>query len=103
MNSIYYILKLLGVSLLLIILTACYRSSNKTQDRRLSSEQVYKKCNPSVFTIIASTGNSYSQGTGFFITKSGIAVSNYHVFDGTIRGTEQVYLGGWVPACRSDR
>lgn len=81
----------------IVFFAACHRIPSKsviskTQGNKLSSEQIYKKCNPSVFTIVASTGFAYSQGSGFFISSSGVAVSNYHVFDGTIRGTEKAYL-----------
>ncbi len=42
------------------------------------------KCSPSIFKIITydASGNEYSVGTGFFISSSGTALSNYHVFQG---------------------
>lgn len=42
------------------------------------------KCSPSIFKITTydAAGNEYAVGTGFFITASGTALSNYHVFQG---------------------
>lgn len=91
-----HILDMVGLTIIMAVFTACNKGSSQqqsnTQRGKLTSEQVYKKCNPSVFTIVASMGGAYSQGSGFFISTSGVAVSNYHVFDGTIRGSEHVYL-----------
>lgn len=96
-HRFFYIIRSLLFFTTIIIVAACHKSSPKpavsnTQSGKLTSEQIYKRCNPSVFTVVASKGFAYSQGSGFFISSSGVAVSNYHVFDGTIRGTEQVYL-----------
>lgn len=97
-GRITHILCLISLAVLMTVFSACHNGSkqqqsvSKTQSGKLTSEQIYKKCNPSVFTIVASMGDMYSQGSGFFISTSGVAVSNYHVFDGTIRGSEQVYL-----------
>ncbi len=42
------------------------------------------KCSPSIFKITTydASGNEYAVGTGFFISATGIALSNYHVFQG---------------------
>jgi serine protease Do len=45
-------------------------------------KELYKKCKPAVFLIYTEKFKSVSQGSGFFITSDGIAVSNYHVYDG---------------------
>jgi serine protease Do len=44
--------------------------------------ELIKKCDPSVFKIIVldQDGSSFNQGSGCFISSSGIAVSNFHVF-----------------------
>ncbi|MEI7802495.1 MAG: serine protease, partial [Bacteroidota bacterium] len=42
------------------------------------------KCSPSIFKITTydASGNEYAVGTGFFISATGTALSNYHVFQG---------------------
>lgn len=58
----------------------------------LSGQEIFKKCNSAVFLIFTSTGNQKYQGSGFFISSNGLAVSNYHVFEGTGVGLETVKL-----------
>lgn len=44
--------------------------------------EMYDKNKYAVFLIqVPTTKNTYAQGTGFFISSSGIGVSNYHVFE----------------------
>ncbi len=42
------------------------------------------KCSPAIFKITTydASGNEYAVGTGFFISSTGTALSNYHVFQG---------------------
>lgn len=63
-------------------------SSNKV----LSGKEIFHKYNSAVFMIITSDGTHSFQGSGFFISSSGLAVSNYHVFKGTYIGLEQIRL-----------
>ncbi len=61
-----------------------------TQDKQSSSSSVslnelFNKYRPAVFMVLTSNGEQDYQATGFFITADGIAVSNYHVFEGTSR------------------
>ena len=51
---------------------------------KLSAEQIYSKCSPAVFYIEVynSRGLPVSTGSGFFISKDGTAVTNYHVTEG---------------------
>ena len=51
-------------------------------DEKLTGAQVSQKAAPAVFLIMAENNSSYSQGSGFFIDGSGVAVTNYHVIDG---------------------
>jgi len=51
---------------------------------------LYEKYKNSVFMIYTSDGNQGFQGSGFFISNSGIAISNYHVFEGTTIGLENI-------------
>ncbi len=57
-----------------------------------SLSDLYEACKPAVFLIYTSDGYSTCQGTGFFISSTGVAVSNYHVFEGTWKGLEEVTL-----------
>lgn len=42
--------------------------------------------------IFTSDGVTGFQGSGFFVSKGGVAVSNYHVFKGTTKGLENIKL-----------
>lgn len=58
-------------------------------DRRvLPLNELYNKYKKSVFLVYTSDGSSGFQGSGFFVSKDGLAVSNYHVFEGTSQGLE---------------
>ena len=43
--------------------------------------EIYKQVKSGVFIIYTQGSDSISQGTGFFINNSGIAISNFHVFE----------------------
>lgn len=61
------------------------RVSGKKIDTMPTSNlsEMYEKNKYAVFLIaVPKSETSYAQGTGFFITASGIGVSNYHVFEG---------------------
>lgn len=62
--------------------------------RKLSATELFKQYNSAVFMIFTSDGNNVYQGSGFFINKNGLAVSNYHVFKGTGIGAESIKLVG---------
>lgn len=62
---------------------------NKPQ-QALPLNQLYNKYKSSVFLIYTSDGAKGFQGTGFFISRDGLAVSNYHVFEGTSQGLEVI-------------
>ena len=54
----------------------------------LPLNELYNKYKKSVFLVYTSDGNNGFQGSGFFISQNGLAVSNYHVFEGTSQGLE---------------
>jgi tetratricopeptide (TPR) repeat protein len=59
----------------------------KPKEKELS--ELYKQSKNAVFYVITEkyNGEQY-QGSGFFISSSGLAISNYHVFKGTQPGKE---------------
>ena len=57
------------------------RGSNK--GKALTPEEIYRRCNPAVFTVKMP---DRTQGSGFFINESGVAVTNYHVLRGANSG-----------------
>lgn len=66
--------------------------SNTADNKVLTGTQIFEKYNPAVFMIYTSDGWNDYQGSGFFVTSSGIGVSNYHVFEGTTVGYETIKL-----------
>lgn len=58
-------------------------SAPSRSGKQLSAEELYAKCSPAVFTI----RTPYGQGSGFFIKKDGLAVTNHHVLKGTSTAT----------------
>ena len=54
--------------------------------------RIFEKLSSAVFKIHTSTGYQGFQGSGFFISSNGVAVSNYHVFQGTAVGYENIIL-----------
>jgi serine protease Do len=67
-------------------------TGNTTSGRVLSPSEIFEKLSSAVFKIHTSTGYQGFQGSGFFISSNGIAVSNYHVFQGTAVGYEDIIL-----------
>ena len=63
-----------------------------TSNQILTGSEIFERFNNAVFMVYTSNGNSGYQGSGFFITPSGVAVSNYHVFKGTTIGYEELKL-----------
>jgi len=66
------------------------RNSIQSNNKVLPLNVLYNKYKSSVFIIYTSDGVDGYQGTGFFISKSGVAISNYHVFKGTSQGLEVI-------------
>ena len=55
--------------------------------------EIFEKFNSAVFMVFTTTESSENiQGSGFFISNDGLAVSNYHVFEGATKGTEVIKL-----------
>lgn len=62
--------------------------------RKLDGAQIFARYNTAVFMVFTSDGWNVYQGSGFFVNKSGLAVSNYHVFKDTGIGEEGIKLIG---------
>lgn len=60
--------------------------------KEMNGSEVFQKYNSAVFMIFTSDGLNVFQGSGFFISNNGLAVSNYHVFQGTGIGYERIRL-----------
>lgn len=58
----------------------------------MNGPDMFEKYNSAVFMVYTSDGWNNYQGSGFFISKDGVAVSNYHVFQGTSIGGENIKL-----------
>lgn len=58
----------------------------------LTPSEIFERFSSAVFKIHTSTGYQGYQGSGFFISSDGVAVSNYHVFQGTTVGCEDIIL-----------
>ena len=67
-------------------------TSRHTTENVLTAQEIFKRCNPAVFMVYTTSGYQSCQGSGFFISPSGLAVSNYHVFQGTQVGAEVIKL-----------
>lgn len=61
-------------------------------DKVISATELFKRYNSAVFMVFTTDGYNAYQGSGFFISKDGLAVSNYHVFKGTAVGYEVIKL-----------
>lgn len=59
----------------------------------LSGTEIFKKYNSAVFMIYTSSGEDVFQGSGFFISPDGLAVSNYHLFKGADLGAIRLSNG----------
>lgn len=64
----------------------------KSNIKSLTGSEIFKRYEKSVFMIFTSDGTNNYQGSGFFIGENGLAVSNYHVFEGTTIGQEYIKL-----------
>ena len=69
-------------------------SSSRHGRNKMEGAEIFERYGSAVFMIFTSDGYHNFQGSGFFINNRGLAVSNYHVFQGTTIGKEQIKLLG---------
>lgn len=69
-------------------------TQNQGNKNRFQGSEIFLRYNTAVFMIYTSDGYNVYQGSGFFINSKGLAVSNYHVFQGTNIGEEGIKLAG---------
>ncbi len=67
---------------------------NERTSEKLEGAEIFERFGTAVFMVFTTDGYNAYQGSGFFIDKNGLAVSNYHVFKGTGIGLEQIKLVG---------
>lgn len=67
-------------------------SNNQRSSTILDGAEIFERYGSAVFMVFTSTGMDGYQGSGFFISNDGLAVSNYHVFKGTTMGYEGIKL-----------
>ena len=48
----------------------------------LSTQEIYRRLNPSVVTVMAQVEDGMSVGTGVIFTEDGYILTNYHVLEG---------------------
>lgn len=64
------------------------RPSNK----KLEGSEIFERYATAVFMVFTSDGQREFQGSGFFVSNNGLAVSNYHVFKRATMGMVQIKL-----------
>ncbi len=52
--------------------------------------ELFEQNKAAVFMVFTSDDEHMYQGSGFFISNDGMAVSNYHIFEGTLKGNEMI-------------
>lgn len=67
-------------------------SSTATPSSEMTASEVFDKYNTAVFMVFTTDGWQGFQGSGFFVSSDGLAISNYHVFKGTGMGLESIQL-----------
>lgn len=68
--------------------------ARRNTSEKLDGSQIFRRYDAAVFMVVTTDGVNTRQGSGFFISPDGLAVSNYHVFSGTGVGAEGIKLSG---------
>jgi len=62
----------------------------QTPGTALSLSELFNQNKSAVFMVFTSDDENIYQGSGFFVSSRGLAVSNYHIFSGTLIGNELI-------------
>lgn len=65
---------------------------SKSSSRTYSGSEIFDMYSTAVFMVYTRNDLHGSQGSAFFISNTGIAVSNYHVFESTYQGLEEFHM-----------
>lgn len=75
-----------SLHLLLLSISILTPLINFSQTVKLSSEEIFKKCEKSVVTIYFGKNNEFKgSASGVFVSNKGYLVTNYHVLEGIIK------------------
>lgn len=66
------------------------RSNLLAHSGEVTLSSLYSASKSAVFTVYTSDNEKIYQGSGFFVSSDGLAVSNYHIFEGTLKGNEMI-------------
>lgn len=69
-------------------------ANTSSNHSKLEGSEIFKMYSDAVFMVYTTDGSNVYQGSGFFIGNDGLAVSNYHVFQGTNIGDEAIKVSG---------
>lgn len=67
-------------------------AAQPTKSPELNGDEIFEEYASAVFIVTLTDGTIQKQGSGFFISPDGLAVSNYHVFQGGKVGSESISL-----------
>jgi serine protease Do len=78
--------------------TTTYQSDYKSGNTKKAKEynppnslgDLFNRHKSAIFLVYTSNDKDTFQGSGFFVSPNGIAVSNYHIFEGTFKGNEVI-------------
>lgn len=70
--------------------SALTQSGPNYKQNPMTGSEIFEKYNEAVFMVYTYDGVNVFQGSGFVVRSKGIAVSNYHVFEGTGMGLEVI-------------
>ncbi len=65
---------------------------NTSSKAIMTPMEIFERFNSAVFMVYSSDGDTQTQGSGFFISRDGLALSNHHVFNGADMGNEIIKL-----------